>query len=207
MPASPASASPVSVAAGPDLWLVRHGETEWSRTGRHTGRSDPPLTDTGVAQGRALRTVMGDLEPALVLSSPLSRAVNTAALAGFDAPILDPDLLEWNYGDYDGLTTTEIRQRVPGWTVWTAPCPGGETIDQVAERADRVIQRVRQCPPGSTVVAVSHGHCLRVLAARWLGTDPAAGRWLVLGAAGVSVLGWEHETAALLHWNRQNPPS
>jgi broad specificity phosphatase PhoE len=193
----------LATSPGPDLWLVRHGETEWSRTGRHTGRSDPPLTDTGVAQGRALRPVLGPVGPVLVLSSPLGRAVRTAALAGFDAPVIDVDLLEWDYGDYDGLTTAEIRARVPGWTVWSAPCPGGETIDEVAERVDRVLQRVRQCPPGSTVVAFGHGHCLRVLAARWLGTDPAAGRWLVLGAAGLSVLGWEHETAAILHWDDQ----
>jgi broad specificity phosphatase PhoE len=188
---------------GPDLWLVRHGETEWSRTGRHTGRSDPPLTDTGVAQARAVRPVLAGLEPALVLSSPLRRAIDTAALAGFDSPVVDRDLLEWDYGEYDGLTTEEIRTRVPGWTVWTAPCPGGETIDQVAERADRVVHRVRQCPPGSTVIAFGHGHCLRVAAARWLGTDPRAGRWLVLGAAGLSVLGSERETAAVLHWNDQ----
>jgi probable phosphoglycerate mutase len=150
-----------------------------------------------------LRPVLGGAAPALVLSSPLGRAVRTAALAGFDAPVIDPDLLEWDYGDYDGLTTTEIRGRVPGWTVWTAPCPGGETIDEVAERVDRVVNRVRQCPAGSTVVAFGHGHCLRVLAARWLGTNPAAGRWLVLGAAGLSVLGWEHETAVIVHWDDQ----
>jgi broad specificity phosphatase PhoE len=196
----------VSNSPGPELWLVRHGETEWSRTGRHTGRSDPPLTDTGIAQGSALRPALGGLSPALVLSSPLGRAVGTAALAGFAAPVIDPDLLEWDYGDYDGLTTTEIRARVPGWTVWTAPCPGGETIEQVVARVDRVVARVRQCSPGSSVVAFGHGHCLRVLAARWLGVEPAAGRWLVLGAAGLSLLGWEHETAAILHWNEQRGP-
>jgi broad specificity phosphatase PhoE len=193
----------VATAPGPDLWLVRHGETAWSRTGRHTGRSDPPLTDEGEAQGRALRPFLGGRRPALVLSSPLGRALRTAALAGFDAPVTDSDLLEWDYGEYDGLTTTEIRARVPGWTVWTAPCPGGETIDQVAARTDRVVARVRQCPPGSIAIAFGHGHCLRVLAARWLGTDPDAGRWLVLGAAGLSVLGWERETAAILHWDDQ----
>jgi broad specificity phosphatase PhoE len=194
----------MATSAGPDLWLVRHGETEWSRTGRHTGRSDPPLTDLGEAEGRALCPVLGVREWSLVLSSPLGRAVRTAALAGFDTPEIDPDLLEWNYGDYDGLTTDQIRAGVPGWTVWTAPCPGGETIDQVAERVDRVVARIRQCEPGSTAIAFGHGHCLRVLAARWLGTNPTAGRWLVLGAAGVSVLGWERETAAILHWDDQS---
>jgi broad specificity phosphatase PhoE len=193
----------VATAPGPDLWLVRHGETAWSRTGRHTGRSDPPLTAEGEAQGRALRPFLDGRRPALVLSSPLGRALRTAALAGFDAPVADADLHEWDYGEYDGLTTAEIRARVPGWTVWTAPCPGGETIEQVAARADRVVARVRQCPPGSIALAFGHGHSLRVLAARWLGTDPDAGRWLVLGAAGLSVLGWEHETAAILHWDDQ----
>jgi len=194
----------MATSAGPDLWLVRHGETEWSRTGRHTGRSDPLLTEVGESQGRALRSVLEPREWSLVLCSPLRRAVQTAALAGFDAPVIDADLLEWNYGEYDGLTTDQIRARVPGWTVWTAPCPGGETIDQVAARADRVVNRVRLCPAGSAAVAFGHGHCLRVLAARWLGTDPAAGRWFVLGAAGVSVLGWERETAAILHWDDQS---
>jgi broad specificity phosphatase PhoE len=193
----------LATSPGPDLWLVRHGETEWSRSGRHTSRTDLPLTDSGVVEGRALRPALGGLEPALVLSSPLRRAVDTAALAGFDAPVIDPDLLEWNYGDYEGMTTAEIRAGVPGWTVWSAPCPGGEVIDEVSERVDRVLQRVRQYPPGSRVIAFGHGHCLRVLAARWLGTDPHAGRWLVLGAAGLSVLGWEHETAAILHWDDQ----
>jgi broad specificity phosphatase PhoE len=193
----------VVTAAGPDLWLVRHGETEWSRTGRHTGRSDPPLTEAGEAEGRALRRVLVDRQWSLALCSPLGRAVHTAALAGVEAPVLDDDLLEWNYGDYDGLTSEQIRAVVPGWTVWSAPCPGGETIEQVAARVDRVVARVRQCPPGSTAIAFGHGHCLRVLAARWLGTDPTAGRWLVLGAAGLSVLGWEHETAAVLHWDDQ----
>jgi probable phosphoglycerate mutase len=191
----------VTTPAGADLWIVRHGETEWSRTGRHTGRSDPPLTEVGEAQGRALRSLLASRPWSLVISSPLRRAVRTAALAGLGEAVIDPDLVEWDYGDYDGLTTEEIRASVPGWTVWAAPCPGGETIDHVAVRVERVVNRVRRCPPGSAALAFGHGHCLRVLAARWLGTDPIAGRWLVLGAAGVSVLSWEHETAAILRWD------
>jgi probable phosphoglycerate mutase len=187
--------------SGPDLVLVRHGETEWSLSGRHTGRTDLPLTDRGEAQGRSLRPLLADLPFSLVLSSPLLRAVRTAELAGVDAPVLDADLREWDYGDYEGRTTQEIRAAVPGWTVWTGPCPGGETIDQVATRVDRVIDRVRRCPPGSVVAAFGHGHSLRVLAARWLDASPDVGRWLELGTATVSRLGWEHESAVVSRWN------
>jgi probable phosphoglycerate mutase len=187
--------------SGPDLVLVRHGETEWSRTGRHTGRTDLPLTGEGERQARVLRPFVSDLSFVLVLSSPLARAVRTAELAGVGPLATDPDLREWDYGDYEGRTTREIRSSVPGWTVWTAPCPGGETIEQVAARVDRVIDRVRRCPPRSTVAAFGHGHSLRVLAARWLGADPIAGRWLELSTGSVSRLGWEHGFPVVRRWN------
>ncbi len=191
----------MSDIAGPRLLLVRHGQTTWSASGRHTGRTDIPLTEEGEARARALRSRLAGHMFSLVLTSPLRRAVRTAELAGLTGAALEPDLLEWDYGDLEGLTTEEIRVTAPGWTIWRGPWPGGETLDEVAARADRVIGRVRSCPPGSTSVAVSHGHILRVLAARWLGTEAAAGRWLALGTASVSELGWEHETAVVEHWN------
>jgi probable phosphoglycerate mutase len=193
----------VAVVPGPELLLIRHGETEWSRSGQHTGRTDLPLTDVGEAQARALGPLVAGRPLALVLSSPMRRAVRTAEVAGLPDPDIDPDLKEWDYGVCEGKTTAEIRVERPGWTVWTDPCPGGETIDQVAARADRVIARVRQCPPGSTTVVVAHGHILRVLAARWLGTAPQAGRWLALGTASVSELSWEHECPVIQRWNYQ----
>jgi broad specificity phosphatase PhoE len=191
----------MSAAAGPDLVLIRHGETEWSRNGRHTGRTDLPLTEVGEAQARSLRRLVAGLSFSLVLSSPLVRAVRTAELSGVGPPMTDPDLSEWDYGDYEGRTTGEIQVAVPGWTVWTGPCPGGETIEQVAARVDRVVQRVRRCPPGSTAAAFGHGHSLRVLAARWLGADPAAGRWFELSTGSVSRLSWEHDAPVVRRWN------
>jgi probable phosphoglycerate mutase len=185
----------------PNALLLRHGETAWSASGQHTGRTDVALTEKGEAQARALQHRLAGRDFALVLCSPMSRAVRTAELAGLSGFVIDPDLREWDYGDFEGRTTDEIRQEFPGWTVWDGPWPGGETIDQVATRADRVVARVRACPPGSTVALVAHGHLLRVLAARWIGTDPRAGRWLVLLTGTVSELGWEHETAAIEHWN------
>jgi probable phosphoglycerate mutase len=186
--------------------LVRHGETEWSRTGRHTGRTDLPLTDRGEAQGRSLRPLLAPLSFSLVLSSPLARARRTAELAGTPPPVIDPDLREWDYGGYEGRTTERIRAYVPGWTVWTGTCPGGEAIEQVAARVDRVIERVRRCPAGSVVAAFGHGHSLRVLAARWVGCDASAGRWLQLDTATLSWLGWEHETAVVGRWNVPSRP-
>jgi broad specificity phosphatase PhoE len=185
----------------PNALLLRHGETAWSASGQHTGRTDVALTDKGEAEAAALQHRLAGRDFALVLCSPMARAVRTAELAGLRGFVIDPDLREWDYGDFEGRTTDEIRQDFPGWTVWDGPWPGGETIDQVAARADRVVARVRACPPGSTVALVAHGHLLRVLAARWIGTEPRAGRWLVLLTGTVSELGWEHETAAIEHWN------
>jgi broad specificity phosphatase PhoE len=182
-----------------DVWLVRHGETEWSRDGRHTGTTDVPLTDRGEAAARALGPRLHEETFALVLTSPLQRARRTAELAGFPAAEVDDDLVEWGYGDYEGVTTEEIRESVPGWTVWTHPCPGGETADEVANRLDRVVARCRDTD--GNVLLVGHGHSLRALAARWLELPVADGRLLTLDTGTVSVLGHERETAVVLHWN------
>lgn len=184
----------------PQAWLVRHGETAWSKSGQHTGRTDVPLTEAGRAQARRLQRKLGRRRFVLVLSSPMSRALDTARLAGFgDGVEVDPDLHEWGYGGYEGLTTPEIRKTVPGWSVWTHPIPDGETAREVGARVDRVIARVRAAPGDAAIFA--HGHVLRVLAARWLGLPPTDGRLLALGTATVSVLGWERETPVVERWN------
>ncbi len=185
----------------PRAVLLRHGETLWSATGRHTGRTDVALTERGEAQAEELRERLAGRTFDLVLCSPLARARFTAELAGLSEPVLEPDLVEWDYGECEGRTTEEIRQEIPGWTVWDGPLPGGETIEQVAERADRVIARVRSLSTGATVALVAHGHILRVLAARWIGAGPQTGRSLALGTGTVSELGWEHETAVVDRWN------
>lgn len=184
----------------PQAWLVRHGETAWSKSGQHTGRTDVPLTAAGRTQARRLRRKLGRREFALILSSPMSRAAETARLAGFgDRVEVEPELHEWDYGRYEGLTTAEIRKSVPGWSVWTHPIPDGETADEVAARVDRVIARVRGGPGDAALFA--HGHILRVLTARWLGLPPGDGRHFALGTATVSVLGWERDTAVVERWN------
>jgi broad specificity phosphatase PhoE len=182
-----------------DAWLVRHGETEWSRDGRHTGSTDVPLTAEGERAARALAPRLSGQTFALVLTSPLERARRTAALAGFPDAEVDRDLVEWRYGDYEGVTTDQIRETVPDWTVWTRPCPGGESAEEVSVRLDRVVERCLQEP--GDVLLVGHGHALRALAARWLGLPVADGRLLKLDTGTVSVLGHERETAVLLHWN------
>jgi probable phosphoglycerate mutase len=188
---------------GPRVVLVRHGQTEWSRDGRHTGsRSDPPLTDAGREAARALAPRLAGWPFALALTSPLQRAAETARLAGLESVEVEPDLREWDYGDYEGLTTPQIRERAPGWTIWVGGCPGGESIEQVAARVDRVIGRIRaDLGPDQTAALVAHGHVLRVLAARWLDAPPDAGRWLALDTASLSGLGWERDTAVLWYWN------
>jgi len=186
--------------ARPELWLVRHGETEWARLGRHTGRTDVPLTDTGREQARALGRRLAGHSFTLVMTSPLLRAAATAALAGFgDVAIVNPDLQEWDYGALEGRLTTEIRDDYPGWSIWTGPWPQGETADQVATRADRVIARAREGP--GDVLVFAHGHLLRVLAARWLALPPASGGLFALTTATLSILGWERETAVIETWN------
>lgn len=183
-----------------NVWLVRHGETEWARLGRHTGRTDVPLTDTGREQARALGQRLAGRVFDLVLTSPLSRAARTATLAGFESIALaDPDLQEWDYGALEGRVTTDIRDDYPGWSIWSGPWPDGETIDQVAARADRIVTRARATD--GDVLVFAHGHLLRILAARWLGLPPASGAMFALGTATISVLGWERENAVVETWN------
>jgi len=184
---------------GTEVWLVRHGETEWSRDHRHTSVTDLPLTEAGieVAQGLAARLEGTAFD--LVLTSPRLRARRTAELAGFTDAEVDEDLVEWGYGDYEGITTAEIQKTVPGWSVWTHLTPGGESPEQVAERLDRVVARLRD-QAGMTLV-FGHGHSLRALAARWLGRPVGDGRQFVLGTAALSVLGDDRGTPAVLKWN------
>ena len=183
-------------------WLVRHGETEWARLGRHTGRTDVPLTETGREQALALGRRLAGTAFALVLTSPLSRAAETAALAGLgDAVVADDDLREWDYGALEGRTTPEIREEMPGWTIWTGPWPAGETLDDVAERADRVLSRWYTADLDGDVLLFSHGHMLRVLAARWLRLPASSGSMFALSTATVSVLGWDRENPVIEVWN------
>jgi broad specificity phosphatase PhoE len=184
----------------PGLWLVRHGETEWSASGRHTSRTDVPLTAAGQVQARSLCAALGDVPFQLVLSSPRERARDTAELAGF-RPEIDGDLAEWDYGDLEGLTIDQIRARYPSWTIWAGPWPGGETPPEVVARVDRVVQRVLGLAGGARALVFAHGHVLRVLAARWLRLPGTEGRLFVLGTATVSELGWEHGLPAVQRWN------
>lgn len=183
----------------PEVWLARHGETEWSRDHQHTSTTDLPLTEPGEEAARALGSTLGDQDFSLVLTSPLQRARRTAELAGFGDAEVDDDLIEWRYGEYEGITTAEIREHVPGWTVWTHPTPGGETAAQVGERLDRVVARLRSVEGRALVFG--HGHALRALTARWLEQEVGDGRHYRLDTATVSVLGYERETPVLLRWN------
>jgi broad specificity phosphatase PhoE len=196
---------PISDASGPrpaEVVLVRHGRTEWSRTGRHTGSTDVPLDEVGRAQASELGQRLAGDHFDRVLTSPLARARVTCELAGFaeHAEVVD-DLREWDYGDYEGLTTAEIRIGHPHWLVFADGCPGGEDADAVGARADRVISSLREMPEGACAALFAHGHLLRVLAARWLGLDPRAGRLLALEPATISRLGWQHEVAVVTRWN------
>jgi broad specificity phosphatase PhoE len=178
--------------------LARHGETEWSANGKHTSTTDLPLTERGTEAARSLRERLQGREFALVLSSPRARARTTAELAGLK-PELEPDLVELDYGAYEGRTTPEIREEDPGWSVWTHPSPGGETLQHAGERADRVIARALAA--GGDVALFSHGHFLRILAARWLELPPERGRSFLLETATLSELGFERETHVLTRWN------
>ncbi|HXH80477.1 histidine phosphatase family protein [Nocardioides sp.] len=182
-----------------ELWLVRHGETEWSRDGKHTSTTDLPLTEHGVEVARGLAPRLVDVEFAQVFTSPRQRARVTAELVGFPDATPDDDLVEWAYGDYEGVTTKEIRRTVPGWTVWSHPVPGGETPREVTERLDRVVAKVR-ASSGRTLV-FAHGHSLRALTARWLEQPVTDGRYFRLDTSTLSVLGYERETPVLLRWN------
>lgn len=185
--------------------VVRHGATEWSRNGRHTGRTDLPLLAGGEDEARAVGERLAGLAPALVITSPLTRAADTCRLAGFGDVAEDSDLLlEMDYGAYEGLTTLQIRDGRPGWDLFSDGCPGGESIDDVGVRADVLIGRLRtdEALAGKDVLVFSHGHMLRVFASRWLGLAPAEARHFALGSGGIGELGWEHEWAIVSGWNR-----
>ena len=181
------------------VFMVRHGETAWSLTGQHTGRADIPLTDRGREQARCAGESLRGTTFDLALTSPSSRASETARLAGVDARPSD-DLREWHYGKYEGLTTKQIRETIPGWSVWNGLCPGGETVEQVGERADRVIELVRSA--GGRSVLFGHGHQLRILAARWCELDAVCGRLLVMDPGSLSTLSYERETPVIKLWNQ-----
>jgi broad specificity phosphatase PhoE len=185
-----------------EVVLARHGETEWSRELKHTGSTDVPLTEKGKQQAQRLGEALRGRQFALVLASPLSRALETARLAGFD-PELRDELREWDYGDYEGRRTAEIREQAPGWTVWTQPVPNGETIEEVGDRVDRVLQEIRSVE--GDVLLFAHGHVLRVLAARWLELPPAGGRLFALDPATLSTLGYEREQPVMRLWNAPVP--
>jgi len=182
-----------------EIWLVRHGETEWSRDGKHTSSTDLPLTAEGERVALSLRDRLADVSFDIVLTSPLQRARETASLVGHGDAEVDPDLVEWAYGDYEGRTTAEIREDDPGWTIWSHPTPGGETRDQVSERLDRVVGRLRDVPDRALVFG--HGHALRALTARWLDLPVTDGRLFRLDTATLSRLGYERDTPVILAWN------
>jgi broad specificity phosphatase PhoE len=185
---------------GQEVYLVRHGETEWSLSGQHTGSTDIPLTPNGEEVARQLGRKLADHNFAAVISSPMSRALDTARLAGFEHDVrLSDDLKEWDYGEYEGLTTPQIRERRPDWWLWRDGCPGGESPAQVGARADRLIAEVRAVD--GDVLLFGHGHILRVITARWLGYPAGDGMHFSLGTATLSTLGWEREAASIWRWN------
>jgi probable phosphoglycerate mutase len=189
-------------ASFPVTYLARHGETEWSREGRHTGLTDLPLTEQGERNARRLRERLTGLLFVKILTSPLQRARRTSELAGFGGVAeVDPDLVEWNYGDYEGIRTGEIRADQPGWELFHDGCPNGESPGDVAARADRVVARVRAIK--GNVLIFSSGHFLRVFAARWLGLEPITGKYLMLETGSLSALGYEHDQCdpAIRFWN------
>lgn len=182
------------------LFVIRHGQTEWSAVGRHTGRTDLPLTEMGRQQGKALAKMIADRRFELVLTSPLQRARATCELAGLGGQAeVEPDLAEWDYGEFEGLSTNEIHQRVPRWSIWTHPPDQGEKLDDLALRADRVIARSRKVD--GDVALFGHSHALRVLTARWLGLAPIVGSGFILATAAIGVLGWDREFPAVVRWN------
>jgi probable phosphoglycerate mutase len=185
------------------IWLFRHGETEWSLSGQHTGRTNLPLTAAGRGRAEALGRRLSGRTFARVLCSPLRRALETCQLAGYsDVAEIDPNLIEWDYGDYEGRRTIEIQKERPDWSLWRDGVPGGETIDQVAARTRDVLAAAESAE--GDVALFAHGHVLRVLTACWLGLPPDAGRLFALGTAAVSVLGYEHETHVIVKWNQDS---
>jgi probable phosphoglycerate mutase len=186
----------------PELWLARHGETEWSLSHQHTSRTDLPLTENGERQGRALAPRLAGRDFALVVSSPAQRARRTAELAGFADVTVDEDLREYDYGDFEGLTTPEIQARQPGWDLWRDGCPGGESTAEIAARIDGVIERLRSAD--GDVLVFGHGHASRVLATRWIGIDVETSRYLVLSTASLSIVGEDHGHPAITLWNDES---
>jgi len=184
------------------LWLLRHGATEWAKNGRHTGSTDLPLLPEGEEEARQLAPVLESQTFAAVFSSPLQRARRTCELSGLgeQAQVM-PELLEWNYGDYEGVTTPEIRETVPGWTVWSHECPNGEDADAVQQRCEIVINRALEVAEPGDVALFAHGHLLRALAGTWLGLGAVGGRLLKLGTGSICVLGFERENRAIVRWN------
>lgn len=187
---------------GPDLILVRHGETEWSLSGQHTGRTELDLTPRGEDQAKAASNLLGARPIDRVIVSPRNRARHTADLAGLVPFEIDEDLAEWDYGDFEGLTSAQIHEHYPGWEIWTGPWPGGETATEVEARADRIVAKVMEAGPDRRVALVAHGHILRVLATRWIEMEVTAGRRLALDTAAVSELGWEHTSRVVHRWNQ-----
>lgn len=184
-----------------ELWLIRHGETEWTISGAHTGRTDIPLTERGRERAQAIRTYLDGKKFSLVLTSPMVRARETCRIAGYgDVAVLDDDLREWDYGGYEGLKTAQIWEQQPEWRLWRDGVPGGETIQNVAARAERVIARSLEAGP--SVALFAHGHLLRILAACWLRLPPQDGRLFALSTGAVSTLGFERDTRVVLRWNR-----
>jgi broad specificity phosphatase PhoE len=192
------------MGVGTELWLVRHGETEWSLSGAHTSRTDIPLTDHGRKRAEELREYLKETKFDAVFVSPMQRARETCAIAGFgDVAKVDAGLKEWDYGIYEGKTTKEIQAQIPGWSVWRNEIVGGETVEHVGERADGVIARaLAAAPDGGNVALFAHAHILRILAARWIGLDARGGALFALGTGSVSVAGWERETRVIRSWNR-----
>jgi probable phosphoglycerate mutase len=189
-------------SALPEIWLVRHGETEWSLSGRHTGRSDIPLTANGEEAARKLAPRLQGRSFSAVWSSPSQRASNTCRLAGFDADaVIEPDLAEWDYGAYEGITTKDILAGRPGWQLFRDGCPNGEAVADVGARADRVVAHLRRAT--SSILVFSSSHFLRVLGARWLGLPPEDGARFILDTTSISVLGYEHDLTepVIRRWN------
>lgn len=184
-----------------EIVLIRHGQTEWSANGRHTSVTDLPLTPAGERAATALAVRLANRSFGLVLTSPRTRALVTARLAGLSDAVVDDDLVEWNYGEYEGLTTSQIRQKDPGWTIWSGYTPGGESGEQVAARADRILARVRPVLSSADACIVAHGHLLRVVVARWLGLPPRDGGLFKLETATLSILGYEREAPVLSAFN------
>jgi probable phosphoglycerate mutase len=183
-----------------ELWLIRHGETEWSLSGAHTGWTDLPLTEVGRQQAKSIARELAGHKFALVLTSPLERARETCALAGYgDVAQVEPNLREWNYGEYEGRTTAQIRAQNPNWSLWTDGVPNGERIEEVAARAEAVTARATKVD--GDVALFGHGHILRILTARWLGLPPQDARLFALGTAAISTLGYERETRVITRWN------